>query len=350
MKPFQSRTFQSIIILGFVLLVCCVVPAQVPNPQPQSPAPTIQPSATPPVQAVKLNVLVTDEADRFVGTLRQEDFRIEEDGAAQTITQFARERSPVSYAIVVDNSGSLRDLMGYIVRTAGSLVQANQPGDETMIVRFVSSDNISVMQDFTANQAALMKGLGAMYVEGGQTAVIDAVYISAARVAEHRAGESGRRRALVLLTDGEDRSSYYKLTELQTLLRQTGVQVFAIGWLQNLDEQEGFIRKSTRGQATKLLDSLTQETGGRVFYPKNLQALIAAVAEISNYLRTQYIIGYQTTNASRDGKFRKVRVKLNESTSGAKHRVHARSGYFAPDAKGGVKTQSKEKSPRLRTQ
>jgi len=310
----------------------------------------VQSPAQPAAQAVRLNVIVTDKSERFVADLRQEDFRVEEDGVPQPITHFAREMSPVSYAIVVDNSGSLRSLMNYIIGSAGLLVEANRPDDETMLVRFVAANNISVLQDFTANQAALLKALEGMYVEGGQTAVIDAVYLSAVRVAEHRAGESApRRRALVLLTDGEDRSSFYKLSELQTLLRKTDVQVFAIGLLQNLEAEGGFIRKSAKDNAVKLLDTLTQETGGRAFYPKKPQGLKEAITEISNYLRTQYVIGYQPANASRDGKFRKVQVKLNESASGAKRSVHTRSGYIAPGAKVDGKTQSKENAPRLKS-
>jgi len=306
----------------------------------------VQSPAQPAAQAVRLNVIVTDKSERFVADLRQEDFRVEEDGVPQPITHFAREMSPVSYAIVVDNSGSLRSLMNYIIGSAGLLIQANRPSDETMLVRFVDSDNINVMQEFTDNQTALMQGLSGMYVEGGQTAVIDAVYLAVERVAERRAGESGlRRRAVVLLSDGEDRSSFYKLKELQALLRKSDVQVFAISLLQNLDKDPGYIRKSPREKAINLLDSLTQETGGRVFYPKKPSGLMEAITEISNYLRTQYVIGYQSANASRDGKLRKVQVKLNEAASDAKRTVHARSGYFTPGTKAEEKTRSKEKAP-----
>lgn len=341
MKLHQPHYSQSL-ILGFVLFVCGgIVPAQVPIASPQSSPSPVQMPAQPTARPVRLNVIVTDEADRFVATLRQEDFRVEEDGAAQMITYFASEMSPVSYALVVDNSNSLRGLMSYIVGGAGSLVKANRPGDETMLVRFVNSDHISVVKDFTSDQAGLLNLLSRMYVGKGQTAVIDAVYLTAVRVAEHRAGESGHRRALVLLTDGEDRSSYYKLSELQKLLRKIEVQVFAIGFLQELDDQRRLIGKSPKEKAIKLLDTLTQETGGRAFYPTDPQELKEAITEISNQLRTQYVIGYQPANTSRDGKFRQVQVRLNESSGDAKRRVHTRSGYFAPGAKDKGKTQSK---------
>ena len=346
MKLSRPRTYTLLRALCCLWLACTVTPAQTSIPPTQSSAQTTQPSAPP----VRLNVIVTDEKNGLVTDLRQEDFRVEEDGVPQTITHFAKEESPVSYAIVVDNSGSLRNVLDYMLRAGGTLVSGHKPGDETMLVRFVGSDNISVVQDFTGDQSALMQGLSSMYVEGGQTAVLDAVYMSAEHVGERRRDEDGRRRALILLTDGEDRSSFYKLSELQKLLRKLDVQVFAVGVVTNLPKQQGFIGKSPQEKARTLLNTLTQETGGRAFYPKNVKELQDAVDSITRELRAQYVITYQPANASRDGKFRKVQVKLNESaTGGAKRSVHTRSGYFAPGAQATEKTQSKEKSPRLKS-
>ena len=189
-----------------------------------------------------------------------------------------------------------------------------------------------------------------MYVEGGHTALIDAVYMSAESVGKRRKDEAGRRRALILLTDGEDRLSHYKQDELQKLLRRLDVQIFAIGITANLSDDGGFIRKSPREQATKLLNTLAQETGGRAFFPKKVKELQDAVATITRELRTQYVISYQSSNASRDGKFRKVQVKVNDSaTGGAKRSIHTRTGYFAPGARGEGKPESKEKSPPLKS-
>jgi Ca-activated chloride channel homolog len=358
MNPRQTRNLRMALALAwafFIFAVCAT--GQTPPPtQPQTAA-TPPPAAAAPApsatQAVSLNVLVTDEKNRLVANLRQEDFRVEEDGVPQAITHFSAETSPVSYALVVDNSGSLRSLLGYLTATAGSLVENNRPGDETMVVRFVSSDNINVLQPFTSNQAALLNGLAGMYVEGGQTAVIDAVYISAKAVAERRKDEGGRRRrALVLLTDGEDRMSYYNLSDLQNLLRHTDVQVFAVGLVQNLDKDSGFSnRKNARQKALDLLNTLAKETGGRAYFPKTVTGLMEAVAEISTYLRTQYVIGYQTANKASDGKFRKVEVKLSETAKagGAQRTVTARPGYLAPGAVFEEKSDSKDKKTRARS-
>jgi Ca-activated chloride channel family protein len=359
MKLQQPRHSRSLAVV-LLLLACVAVLAQSvntqtqnPPPPPAAPQPTVQPPAQTPVQTVRLNVSVTDEAsNNLVTDLRQEDFRVEEDGVPQTITYFAREELPVSYALVMDNSGSLRSVLEYLIRAGEVVVSANQPGDETAIVRFVSGDNISLVQDFTASQSALIRGLESLYIEGGQTAILDAVYLTATRLGERRREESGRRRALILFTDGEDRMSFYKQSELQTLLRELDVQIFAVAIIANLSDTQGFTHKSAKEKALKLLNSLTQETGGRAFYPKNVKELQAAVNAITRELRTQYVVGYQSTNTARDGKFRKVQVKLNEAAGGgaAKRNLRVRAGYFAPDAKALEKPASKDKSPRLKSQ
>jgi Ca-activated chloride channel family protein len=347
---------------GLLLLNCAALLAQsvsAPSQNPASntpPQPAVQQAAPPAVQPttqpVRLNVSVTDASNSLVADLRQEDFRVEEDGVPQTITYFAREELPVSYALVVDNSGSTRNVLDYLLRASGVLVSANKPDDETLIVRFVGSEQINVMQDFTGNQTALMRALEEMFVEGGQTAVIDAVYTTAERVGERRRDESGRRRALVLLSDGEDRASYYKLSELQKLLRQNDVQIFVVGLVSILPKGQGIIRKSAHDQALAMLNMIAQETGGHAFYPKNVKDLQDAVAAITRELRTQYVIGYQSSNPARDGKFRKVQVKLNEAAregGAAKRTVRVRSGYFAAGAKGAEKPESKDKRPRLKS-
>jgi Ca-activated chloride channel family protein len=355
MKLRQPRTSRLHAALGCLLFVSCAAPvlAQSANTQSQS---SITQSAQQPaqssIQPVRLNVIVTDkESNNLVADLRKEDFRVEEDGVPQTITSFAREELPVSYALVVDNSGSTRTVLEHLINAGGNLIAANKPADEAMIVRFVSSDKISVMQDFTGNQTALMRALDGMFVEGGQTALVDAVYMSAEKVGERRKDESERRRALILLSDGEDRLSYYKLSELQKLLRQNDVQVFVVGLVAILPNNPGFTRKSAQEKARILLDTLAEESGGHAFYPKNVKELQDAIGAITRELRTQYVIGYQPSNTARDGKFRKIQVKLNEAAGGgaAKRTVRVRAGYSAPGAKDEGNPDAKEKRPRLKS-
>ena len=125
---------------------------------------------------------------------------------------------------------------------------ATRQGDETFLVRFISSDKIETVQDFTASKDLLLDGLESLYVEGGQTAVIDAVYLSAERIAEYKKGDDNdrRRRALIVVTDGEDRVSFYKQEQLFARLREADVQIYVIGFVSELEKEGGFIRKSPR--------------------------------------------------------------------------------------------------------
>jgi len=285
------------------------------------------PVAAEPSPFVKLNVIVTNAAGHSGLEVKKEELSIVEDGVPQAISYFAKEDWPVSYALLIDNSGSLRSLMGAIVATGADLVSTNRAGDETLLVRFVSSDKIETVQDFTASSELLYKGLSSLYVEGGNTALIDAVYITAQRVANQRPDDAKRRRAIVLITDGEDRRSHYKQEELIKLLRRVNVQVFAVAFVHELEDRPEFTRGSSREKAIKLIDTLTAETGGRAFYPKKPEDLKAALNEIARDLRTQYIIGYQPTNLLPADKYRKVQIKIADSP-GVKRRAVVRAGYY----------------------
>ncbi|MGH9943293.1 MAG: VWA domain-containing protein, partial [Pyrinomonadaceae bacterium] len=163
------------------------------------------------------NVRVIDRQNRPVNDVKQDEFRVFEDGVAQKIEYFSREEIPIQYGMVIDNSGSLRFQINQVIEAGKTIVNSNKPGDETFLVRFISSDKIETVQDFTGDQETLTEALDQLFVEGGQTAVIDAVMLSAERVANYRKGndlDDRRRRALILVTDGEDRSSYYKQEDL----------------------------------------------------------------------------------------------------------------------------------------
>jgi Ca-activated chloride channel family protein len=242
---------------------------------------------------------------------------------------------------VIDNSGSLRNQINQVIEASKTIVNSNRAGDETFLVRFVSSDEIKVMQDWTANKTELMDSLDDLYVEGGQTAIIDAVYLSAEHAAAHKKGndlEDKRRRALILVTDGEDRNSFYKQEQLFDRLREEDVQIYVIGFVNELDREGGFIRKSQRERAVKLLDRLAKETGGRAFYPTSLSELPQIAEDITKDLRTQYVISYNPTNKSQDGSFRAVRVAVADAPGRDKRIAVTRAGYTAPRGGGGSST------------
>src|SRR5262249_26732015 len=175
-----------------------------PTPTPTPPE-EIDPESTIRITAelVQLHVRVIDRNNRPINNVPQGDFHVFEDGVAQPIETFTREEVPISYGLAVDTSGSLRSQLQSVIDAGKTIINANKAGDETFLVRFISSDKIETVQDFTSSKEQLLDGLDSFYVEGGQTAVIDAVYLSAEHVSEYRKGDEGdrRRRALVVITD-----------------------------------------------------------------------------------------------------------------------------------------------------
>jgi Ca-activated chloride channel family protein len=304
-----------------------------PNAQ-QDPNQEVNPDEVVKIESneIKLHVRVVDRFNRPVNDVRQDELRVFENSVPQTITSFTREEVPITYGLVVDNSGSIRNQINQIIEAAKTIVSSNKPGDETFVVRFISSDEIKIMQDYTADKQSLDDALDDMFVEGGQTAVIDAAYLSAEHAAERRKGETDqdkRRRALILVTDGEDRASFYKQEQLFDALKEEDVQIYVIGFVNELDKERGFISKSKRQKAVDLLDRMAKETGGRTFYPNSLSELPQIAQDITKDLRTQYVISYVPTSKARPGEFRPVRVAVADAPGRDKRIAVTRSGYTA---------------------
>ncbi len=280
---------------------------------------------------VQLHVRVIDRNNRPINNVRREEFRVFEDGVPQPIEYFTREEVPISYGLAVDTSASLRSQIQSVIDAGKSIVNSNKPGDETFLVRFISSDKIQTEQDFTSNKDLLMDALDNLYVEGGQTAVIDAVYLTAEHVAEYKKGDDSdrRRRALIVITDGEDRSSFYKQEQLFARLREEDVQIFVIGFINELDKEGGFIRKSPRDKAVNLINKLASETGGRAFFPESVSELPQIANEIVRDMRTQYVVAYNPTNKTQDGSYRAIKVTVDQPSDSDKRIALTRTGRLA---------------------
>ena len=313
------------------------------------PAPVLKPKPTPTPDAanaeidegstlkfnaelVTLNVRVIDRNNRPINNVQQSEFHIFEDGVPQAIETFTREEVPISYGLAVDTSGSLRSQLQSVVDAGKTIINSNKRGDETFLVRFISSDKIETVQDFTDNKELLNDGLDSFYVEGGQTAIIDAVYLSAEHVSEYRKGDESdrRRRALIVITDGEDRNSFYKQEQLFARLREEDVQIFVIGFVNELEKEAGLIRKSPRDKAVNLINRLASETGGRAFFPESLSQLPEIANEIIRDLRTQYVISYNPTNKAQDGTYRAIKVSVDQPRGDSDKRIAlTRTGRLA---------------------
>lgn len=312
------------------------------SPQPTV-TPTPSPSATPPkiepdeilkvdTELVNLSVRVVDRYNRPINNLQQKDFKIFEDNVQQQVEFFSRAEVPTNYAIVLDNSGSLRHQLEKVIEAGKILVNTNRPDDETSIVRFVSRDKITVEQPFTSNKVDLNDSLDNLYIEGGQTAIIDAVYLAAQNVAEYekkRGQDDRKRRALILVSDGEDRDSFYNETQLFQMLRETDVQIYVVGFVNELSKEGGFIGKSPQGKAKAFLERLATETGGKAYFPNDVNELAGLATEISGELRTQYSIGYIPSNERKDGTFRNIKVVVDDGPNKQKRIAITRSGRTA---------------------
>ncbi len=303
-----------------------------PTPTPTPPE-EIEPDSIVRINAdlVQLHVRVIDRNNRPIDNVPRNDFHIFEDGVPQAIESFTREEVPISYGLAVDTSGSLRSQLQSVIDAGKTIVNGNRSGDETFLVRFISSDKIETVQDFTASKDLLMDGLDSLYVEGGQTAIIDAVYLSAEHVSDYKKGDEGdrRRRALIVITDGEDRNSFYKQEQLFARLREEDVQIFVIGFVNELDKEAGFIRKSPREKAVGLINKLATETGGRAFFPDSIAELPQIAAEIVRDLRTQYVIAYNPSNKTADGTYRAIRVMVDQPSNADKRIALTRNGRLA---------------------
>lgn len=274
---------------------------------------------------VRLGALIQDSKGSPVDNLTREDFQLLEDGVPQKITSFERLEGPHAYGLLVDCSGSMRDRIGKVVDFGKSIVAATGAGSEGFVVCFIDSNAIKVMHDVTASKAALTSSLDEVFIEGGQTAINDALYLAAERIAKYKKTQTGPRRySLVLITDGEDRNSFYKSEQVFEKLKETGVRVFIAGLV------GGRYDKGSPDKAKQYMSRLAYETGGGAHFVKKVSELPQAAAQILQEMGAGYVLGYDSTNTKRDGSTRTVQLTLTGSTDGEQRKVSTADGYVAP--------------------
>jgi Ca-activated chloride channel family protein len=292
----------------------------------------------PATKLVKFSLIATDEQHKSVDDLQQEDIVVTEGGQPRTITYFNKHTGPVFYTIAIDTSGSFRLLLRNTLVGVKSIIENKQPNHEVMLVRFVSSDKIDTLIPFTSEKLTLLNvGIDQFTPEGGQSAVIDATYVSVTATAKHKSNEPDARRAVILVSDGEDRVSFYKRSALFKLLREQDVQVFVIGVVSELGRDPRFARPSARAEAEELLKKMAEESGGRVFFPNKQQELAEAANQIVHDLHSQYVVGFETVMAPGDKGFKKFSVKISPNSKRGKVNLITRPGYWltppVPDQK-----------------
>jgi Ca-activated chloride channel family protein len=271
---------------------------------------------------VLLDVTVVDPSNKPVMDLKQDEFNVSEDKVPQKIEFFSRDQVPVSLVFAIDTSGSMRPKLDTVVKASTNLVKASRRDDEMAVIEF--KDQPELLEEFTTDTNDVIDTLNGL-VASRQTAMLDALYLAADYA--NKEGKN-RRKAVLVVTDGLDNDSFYKFGEVVNHLREIDVQVYLIGFINDLDKDSGLFKKSPKEKAEGLLNKLAEETGGKSFYPKELSEVHTIAEQISTDLRTQYSIGYYPSNSSKDGTFRAVKVQVN---SGNRRLIaRSRNGYTAP--------------------
>ena len=221
----------------------------------------------------------------------------------------------------------MRDKRERVNSAALTFVRESNPQDETFIVNF--DDSAYLEQDFTGSYGNLMDALDNIDTRG-ETAFNDAVYLST----EHVEAE-GRmdKKALLVITDGEDNNSTYKFNEVMEKLRESNVTVYAIGLLEQNDQRGGLFRKSPSQRARKALEQIAEITGGEAFFPETFSEVEKLCGQIAHELRNHYTIGYNPSNKNLDGTWRNVEIKVDAPRQFGKISTRTKPGYRAPKGK-----------------
>jgi Ca-activated chloride channel homolog len=277
---------------------------------------------------VKANLLVVNADGKFIDDVKLEDLKIYEDGTEQKVTYFAKKQNAFNVGLVVDNTGSMRSQLDTVISAGATFVGNMRPQDEVFILRFVGRDKIEIVQELTADKQRLNNALGNLFVEGGQSAVIDALYLSANEIAKHEKADKTSRNALILISDGEDRDSFYNQKQLLELFKGSDTQIFTVGLIGGV--QEG----KPKSMVKNFINQLALKTGGAAFFVNGKPAeLVAALKGILTELNSQYVVGYVSTNQKRDGKSRKLTVQIADGAKGEKRQPTMRESFVVPEEK-----------------
>lgn len=269
---------------------------------------------------VLINVTVTDPLNRYVTGLEKEHFRLFEDKVEQEITDFSSEDAPISVGLVFDTSGSMGDKLQKSRQAAAEFFKQSNPEDEFFLVQFNDRPELTV--PFTTDTDKLQSTL-TFTQSHGRTALLDSVYLAMHEMKKAR----NPRKALLIISDGGDNSSRYTETEIKNAVREADVQIFAIGIFEGMANRG---RTPEEAAGPGLLNELAEQTGGRAYAVENLADLPDIAAKIGTALRNEYILGYTPKNLERDGKYRRVTVKLVQPRGLPPLRAYFRLGYYAP--------------------
>jgi Ca-activated chloride channel family protein len=274
------------------------------------------------IEIINLNLSVTDAADNYVTDLDAEDFAVYEDGIRQELSLFTHENLPISMVIMIDTSASMEEKIAVAQQAAIRFIGTLRPVDLAQIVQF--NDRATTLQPFTNDLEALKTAILATDTSG-PTALHNALYIALKDLSRDRDPRQLRRRAIVLLSDGEDTASLVSDDQVLELAKKNEINIYAISLRPNRPQDR---TRQAFSQAEYLLTALARETGGRVYFPASLGELDAVYDRIAEELRTLYSVGYVSSNLRRDGKWRRIVVRVPDREGVF---VRHKLGYYAPE-------------------
>src|SRR5580704_13593484 len=269
------------------------------------------------VDMVLVPVTITDPLNRLVTGLEKTDFQVYENNGEQSIMSFASEDAPVSIGIIFDLSGSMSSKLIRAKSAILQFIKTANPQDEFFVIGF--NDRPELIEDFTGSVEDIQARLATVHA-GHRTALLDAIYYGVAKMG----GAHHERKALLVVSDGGDNRSRYTEGEVRAQVREADVEIYSIGIF------DPYAPTPEERTGPQLLDDVSTSTGGRLFRVDDVDEMSDIAEKISTELRNQYVIGYKPKDLSRDGKWRKVKVKVNPPPGLPPLTVYARTGYYAP--------------------
>jgi len=285
---------------------------------------TQHPIHTTPIQVdvnmVVVNVTVTDPYDRIVTGLDQVNFAVLDEKVPQKIETFSTEDAPISVALIFDSSGSMSDKIEKSKEAALQFFKTSNPQDEFMLINF--SERPNLISAFTSKFENLQDHL-IVVKSGGKTALMDAIYMGLSGMKK----ATTNRKALLVISDGGDNHSRYTERDVKKAVKEADVEIYSVGIFEPLASRS---RTPEEAGGPGLLADLVEISGGRMFSVEDPNELPDIMEKISIELRNQYVIGYKPSNLVRDGRWRRIKVKLAPPRGLPPLQVYARTGYYAP--------------------
>jgi Ca-activated chloride channel family protein len=272
---------------------------------------------------VVIPVSVTDTSNRFVLGLRKEDFKLFDNGVEQGVAHFSGEDVPLSIGLAFDISGSMDYKLTTSRDAAALFLKALNPDDEAFLVQF--NDKVSLPVGFTNHPQEIRTALQQVQ-PGGLTALLDAIKFALSEMKNAK----NPRKAIVIVSDGGDNHSTYTAAQIEALVREADVEIYAMGVFDPLFSL-GLTPEEISGP--RLLSEIAAQTGGRAFAASVPGDLPSVAARIAIELRNQYVLGYYPKAQARDGKYHTVEVKLSQPPGVPPLKAHWRQGYYAPSEK-----------------